>query len=106
MPVKKYTFKGPIQWAKVFEANREMRDYQGVEHIFGGLYKIDMILDKDQKKIVLSVVEFLRGKPEEDIAKYNANHPVPNADKYDGEGGASAETSIEDLESSESVDGE
>ena len=62
--------------------------------------------DKDQKKIVLSVVEFLRGKPEEDIAKYNANHPVPNADKYDGEGGASAETSIEDLESSESVDGE
>ncbi len=60
--------------------------------------------DKEQKKIVLSAVEYLRGKSEEEIAKYNANHPVPNADKYDGDGGASAETSIEDLESSESVE--
>ncbi len=62
--------------------------------------------DKEQKKIVLSAVEYLRGKDPEIIATYNANHPVPNADKYDQDGGASAETSIEDLESSESVEGE
>ena len=60
--------------------------------------------DKESKKIVLSAVEYLRGKSEEEIATYNTNHPVPNADKYDVEGGASAETSIEDLESSESVE--
>ena len=35
--------------------------------------------DKEQKKIVLSVVEYLRGKSDEEVAKYNANHPVPNA---------------------------
>lgn len=62
--------------------------------------------DKEQKKIVLSVVEFLRGKSDEEVAKYNANHPVPNADKYNVDGSASVETSIEDLESSESVEGE
>lgn len=62
--------------------------------------------DKEQKKIVLSVVEYLRGKSDEDVAKYNANHPVPNADKYNVDGSASVETSIEDLESSESVEGE
>lgn len=62
--------------------------------------------DKEQKKIVLSVVEYLRGKSDEEVAKYNANHPVPNADKYNVDGSASVETSIEDLESSESVEGE
>jgi small subunit ribosomal protein S1 len=38
--------------------------------------------DKDSKKIVLSVVELLREKDEATIAAYNAQHPVPNADKY------------------------
>lgn len=62
--------------------------------------------DKDQKKIVLSAVEFLRGKGADVVATYNTNHPVPNADKYNEDGTASAETTIEDLESSTSVDGE
>lgn len=57
--------------------------------------------DKEQKKIVLSAVEFLRGRSAEEVAAYNVNHPVPNADKYNVDGTASAETSIEDLESSE-----
>lgn len=62
--------------------------------------------DKEQKKIVLSAVEFLRGKSAEVIATYNTNHPVPNADKYNEDGSASATTSIEDLEESEPVSGE
>jgi small subunit ribosomal protein S1 len=57
--------------------------------------------DKEQKKIVLSVVEFLRGRSADEVATYNANHPVPNADKYNADGSASAATTIEDLESSE-----
>jgi len=59
--------------------------------------------DKEQKKIVLSAVEFLRGRSADEIAKYNTNHPVPNADKYNADGSASASTTIEDLESSEPV---
>ncbi|MBS1561405.1 MAG: 30S ribosomal protein S1 [Bacteroidetes bacterium] len=62
--------------------------------------------DKEQKKIVLSAVEFLRGKSADVIATYNTNHPVPNADKYNEDGSASATTSIEDLEESEPVSGE
>ena len=41
--------------------------------------------DKDSKKIVLSVVELLREKDEATIAAYNAQHPVPNADKFSQE---------------------
>jgi small subunit ribosomal protein S1 len=36
--------------------------------------------DKDAKKIVLSVVEALRGKDQTLIDDYNTAHPVPNAD--------------------------
>lgn len=38
--------------------------------------------DKDAKKIVLSVVERLRGGDPDVIAAYNTEHPVPNADKF------------------------
>jgi len=41
--------------------------------------------DKESKKIVLSVVEFLRDKDQAVIIAYNATHPVPNADKYANE---------------------
>lgn len=59
--------------------------------------------DKEQKKIVLSAVEFLRGRSAEEIATYNTNHPVPNADKYNADGSASTVTTIEDLEDSTPV---
>jgi small subunit ribosomal protein S1 len=38
--------------------------------------------DKESKKIVLSVVEALRGKDNSVIEAYLAAHPVPNAEKY------------------------
>jgi small subunit ribosomal protein S1 len=38
--------------------------------------------DKETKKIILSVVECLRGKEQAIIDKYNKQHPVPNADRY------------------------
>ena len=38
--------------------------------------------DKEARKIVLSVVECLRGKDQSIIDSYNAEHPVPNADRY------------------------
>jgi small subunit ribosomal protein S1 len=36
--------------------------------------------DKENKKIVLSAVEYLRGKDQAEIDAYNAAHPVPNSD--------------------------
>lgn len=41
--------------------------------------------DKESKKIVLSVVEYLRDKEQAVIIAYNAAHPVPNADKFASE---------------------
>jgi len=38
--------------------------------------------DKESKKIVLSVVERLRGMDSAVIDIFNTNHPVPNADQY------------------------
>lgn len=60
--------------------------------------------DKEQKKIVLSAVEYLRGRGAEEIDAYNAKHPVPNADKYNTDGSATANTTLEDLEDSFPVD--
>ncbi|HCN04731.1 MAG TPA: 30S ribosomal protein S1, partial [Bacteroidetes bacterium] len=59
--------------------------------------------DKEQKKIVLSAVEFLRGKSADVVATYNVNHPVPNADKFNSDGSAPAHTTLEDLETSEEI---
>jgi len=84
-----------------FAPVRNVTDYF---HI-GDLLPLKVVeFDKETKRIVLSVVEFLRGKPAELLATYNANHPVPNADKYNEDGTASADASIEDLEESTSVD--
>jgi small subunit ribosomal protein S1 len=41
--------------------------------------------DKEAKKIVLSVVEYLRGKDQTMIEDYIAAHPVPNSEKYSSE---------------------
>jgi small subunit ribosomal protein S1 len=41
--------------------------------------------DKEAKKIVLSAVEFLKGKDQAVIDTYNANHPVPGAENYTSE---------------------
>jgi len=38
--------------------------------------------DKEAKKIVLSAVEYLRDKDRATIDAYNAQHPVPGAEKY------------------------
>ena len=40
--------------------------------------------DKEAKKIVLSVVEALRDRDPADVEAYNAQHKVPNADRYSG----------------------
>jgi small subunit ribosomal protein S1 len=62
-----------------FAPVRVIRDYFNV----GDILPLKVVeFDKDSKKIVLSVVECLRGKDQSVIDEYNQNHPVPNADRY------------------------
>ncbi|MDR0926364.1 MAG: 30S ribosomal protein S1 [Ignavibacteria bacterium] len=62
-----------------FAPVRNIRDY----FTTGDVLPLKVVeFDKDSKKIVLSVVECLRGKDQAMIDKYNSEHPVPNADRY------------------------
>jgi hypothetical protein len=40
---------GKAMWSKIFDSNKELKDWQGNPHPFGGLFKIDVILDKTQR---------------------------------------------------------
>lgn len=55
----------------------------------GDFFRVDEMIpakviefDKDSKKIVLSPVEYLKGKDQDTIDTYNANHPVPGASDF------------------------
>lgn len=80
MAVKHYKFKGPVSWAKVFEKNKEMKDWQGEFHAFGGLYKIDMVLDKDQKKTLKGSGSAIKGRFDDDgnfVVTFKRKHEGP-----------------------------
>ncbi len=66
MATKKYNVKGKAMWAKVFEANGELKDWQGNPHPFGKLFKIDVILDKENKAIYKSSGTSGKGKFDDD----------------------------------------
>lgn len=59
--------------------------------------------DKEAKKIVLSAVEALKNKSQDVINTYNAQHPVPNAEKYVAEGAAPPAIAPEELKAIEAV---
>jgi len=62
-----------------FAPVRKISDYFNL----GDMLPLKVVeFDKESKKIVLSVVECLRGKDQSLIDNYNAQHPVPNANKY------------------------
>ena len=66
MATKKFKVSGKAQWAKVFDSNKELKDWQGNPHEFGGLFKIDVILDKDNKSIYKSSGTSGKGKFDDD----------------------------------------
>lgn len=66
MATKKYRVKGQAMWAKLFDSNKEMKDWQGNPHPFGGLFKLDMILDKENKAIYKSSGTAGKGKFDDD----------------------------------------
>ena len=66
MATKKFSIKGKSLWAKVFDSNKELKDWQGNPHDFGGLFKIDVILDKENKAIYKSSGTSGKGKFDDD----------------------------------------
>ena len=66
MATKKFKVSGKAQWAKVFDSNKELKDWQGNPHEFGGLFKIDVILDKENKSIYKSSGTSGKGKFDDD----------------------------------------
>lgn len=80
---KQYTFRGPIRWAKVFDENKETTDWQGIKHAFGGLFKIDMILDKEQRKALKDSGSAIKGRFDDDgnfIATFKRKEVGPFAE--------------------------
>lgn len=45
---KEVTTTGPVEWAKVFENNRDMTGYEGAYVPFEGAYTLQQILSKDE----------------------------------------------------------
>ena len=66
MATKKYSVKGKALWSKVFDSNKELKDWQGTPHDVGGLFKIDVILDKENKAIYKSSGTSGKGKFDDD----------------------------------------
>lgn len=66
MATKIHTIKGKAMWAKVFDSNKELRDWQGNPHDFGGLFKIDVVLDKENKALYKTSGTVGKGKFDDD----------------------------------------
>lgn len=87
MATKKHTIKGKAMWAKVFDHNKEMKDYQGNPYPFGGLFKIDLILDKENKAIYKASGTAGKGKFDDD-GNFIATLKRKEKEKFDWASGA------------------
>ena len=48
MAYKFVTTTGPIEWARIFEANRDMEGYEGGYKAYDGVYTVSQILSKEE----------------------------------------------------------
>lgn len=87
MATKKFTITGKAMWAKVFKENMEMKDYQGNPYPWGGLYKIDVMLDKENKAIYKSSGTAGKGKFDDD-GNFIATLKRKDKEKFEWAGGA------------------
>lgn len=49
MAATSHVIEGKVKWAKVFEQNRDLEGYMGSAKEHGGMYSINVYLDKDNK---------------------------------------------------------
>lgn len=87
MATKKFKVSGKAQWAKVFDSNKELKDWQGNPHEFGGLFKIDVILDKENKAIYKSSGTSGKGKFDDD-GNFIATFKRKEKERFEWAGGA------------------
>lgn len=77
MATKTATVRGKALWAKVFENNRDLTGYQDQWIEFGGMYTIDVMLDKDNRMALKASGSAIKGKVDDDmnfIAKFKRKH--------------------------------
>ncbi len=86
MATKRYSVKGKSMWAKVFDHNKEMKDFQGNPYDFGGLYKIDVQLDKENKAIYKSSGTAGKGKFDDD-GNFTATFKRKEKERFEWAGG-------------------
>lgn len=86
MATKKHTIKGKAMWAKVFDSNKELKDYQGNPHPFGGLFKIDLILDIENKALYKTSGTAGKGKFDDD-GNFIATIKRKEKERFDWAGG-------------------
>jgi hypothetical protein len=87
MATTKHKVTGVAQWAKVFDSNKELRDWQGNPHDFGGLFKIDVILDKENKALYKSSGTSGKGKFDDD-GNFIATFKRKEKERFEWAGGA------------------
>lgn len=87
MATKKFKVRGKALWAKIFEHNAELKDWQGNPHPFGKLFKIDVILDKENKAIYKSSGTSGKGKFDDD-GNFIATFKRKEKERFEWAGGA------------------
>ena len=64
MATRKVILVGVAEWAKVFEANRDMKGFEGAYEEFDGACTIDMILDKENMDRLIASKSMKKGSPD------------------------------------------
>jgi hypothetical protein len=87
MATKKHKIVGTAMWAKVFEHNGEVKDWQGNFHPFGKQFKLDVILDKENKALYKASGSAGKGKFDDD-GNFIATFKRKEKERFEWAGGA------------------
>lgn len=104
MATRKHTIKGTAMWAKLFTENMEMKDYQGNPYPHGGMFKLDMILDKENKAIYKASGTSGKGKFDDD-GNFIATLKRKEKDRFEWASGAPNVTNVDGSKWSYQEDG-
>lgn len=87
MATKDVTIKGKAMWARVFEQNRDMKGYNEAAVPYEGFYKIDVMLDKENKAIYKASGTAGKGKFDDD-GNFIASLKRKHKDRFEWASGA------------------
>lgn len=77
---KIFTVTGELRWPRLFEENRDLTGFQGAYENCDGAYTVDVILDKDQRKILKDSGSAKKGKLDDEdnfVVKFVRKHKAP-----------------------------